>query len=134
MDTGSRLTCLTIVLPSSLIKELKHPFQDSVQEESEESSAQVQLRERNETAPSTSGKETIRKRRHKEEVSEKTSTSQAEASTKQKRDMKSLVKRASRSRTLQVAGSEVKAKQGKLSRRRLLLRKKCSLKRLGYGK
>ena len=133
MDTGSRLTCLTIVSPSSLIKELEHPFQDPIQEE--EASAQVQICERNKTVP---GKETVEKKRHKEE---KTNVSQAEpeprctSHTKKKGDMKSLAKpRELRSRTSQVVVSEVKAKQRKMSKRRLLLRKKCGLKRLGHRK
>ena len=136
MDTGSRLTCLAIVSPISLLKELKDPFlQDPAGEEPEEMLNQAQTYERDKIAPSTSGKE-MKGERHKEVVlSEKRSCSQEEAdpraSTK-KRVKKGL---ASKSGTSQVVVSRVKVKQGKMSRRRLLLRKKYySLKQLGHKK
>lgn len=142
MDTGSRLTYLAIVSPSSLLKELKDPFlQDPAGEEPEETLNQTQTCERDKTAPSTRGEEMKGERQYKEvELSEKRSCSQAEAdpraSTKKKRVKKGLAKRVSKSGTSQVVVSGVKEKQGKMSRRRLLLRKKYyySFKKLGHKK
>lgn len=147
MDTGSRLTCLAIVSPSGLLKELTEDplVQDPVGKESEEISSQAQTceSERIKTALIKGGKETKGKRKYKKVVlSENTCRccsqaveSDPRAGTKKTGGVKKgLAKGTSRSRASQL-GVKLKL-QGKMSRRRLLLRKRyyCSLKRLGDKK
>lgn len=140
MDTGTRLTCLTVASPMGLLKELTEDpvLQDPVTEESEETMNQAQTCERVQTAPSTSGKEVRGKGRRREMmVSKKRSCCQGEPSspctrTKKKTRVKTgLAEKASKSRTLR-SGVKIKP-QGKMSRRRLLLREKY-LKQHGHKK
>ena len=113
---------MTIVSPSSLLKELKHPFRDPVGKGQDQS------------YESTNSKETAVP---EEMLSAKMSSSQSEPescdSIKTKRVKRSVAKRVSRNKTSQLV-SGFETKQGKLSRRRLLIRKKHLLKRLSHKK
>jgi hypothetical protein len=132
---------MTIVSPSCFLTE-DSLLQDPVGEESEETLNRTLTCERSKTAPSTSGKGRKEKRQRREVTLSADKRSPAIkpgpcASTKKKKRGKKedLAERVSRSRTSQVIRSGIEMKRGKMSKRRLLLRKRYySLKRLGHKK
>lgn len=130
---------MTVVPPSGFLTE-EPSLQDLVREESKETLNLAHTCERSETAPSSTSEMERREKRWHREGMVSMEPDPCVRTKKKKRRMKEkgLAERDSRGKTSQVvvsrSGVEV-AKQGKMSKRRLLLRKRYySLKRLGHKK
>ena len=136
VDTGVRLTCLTVVPPDSLLRELNQPMQglssgDKSILSGEEPLDETEASEKSSTLQSSSHKESSKQRSHKREKSCRKGFGQKgqTLSALQGRSKRKVIKKLGYDVTNGRCTRTARFRSGKLSKRRFLAYKKFLLTR-----